>query len=431
MARTAEGLRRGRRRQGKPASARGSLFALRDFRLFVASTFTASMGAWLFRVVQDLVALELTHSITAVGLVTACQFGPTCCSPISEERLRTAGLALGPCLLRHFLWGGGALGLLLPITSGTLTMPGLVVSALCFGVATALDIPLRQATIADVVPLELLRPALGVGSVSQQIGRLAGPSLGGLLILAGGYSLALWFSVGFMASAAVAASQVMRKLLASRRRAVPAKPTSGNTVRVRDFTSDQTIRFLLVLAAVCGVLAYNFSVLLIARAVDLSPNTNELYAFLNTIIAVGSIIGATLAGRMQYGARGVLVFAVGLGTSIVLIGVLSGIILAGLATLGLGICSMAYAVGSGVTIQSIAPREVRGRILSLQTLLLVGSTPFGSPLLGWFIDAVGTAAALAAVGCTTVVLALLALLVLPPARMGAPLNPARKCLRNP
>lgn len=418
IARAAQGLRRGR--QAGRAHVRGSLFALRDFRLFVASTFASSMGAWLFRVVQDLAAFELTHSITSVGLVTACQFGPTLLLTYFGGKVADSRLAPWALLASPVLVGSGALGLLLAETSGTLTISGLVITALCFGIATALDIPLRQATIADVVPLDLLRPALGVGSVSQQIGRLAGPSLGGLLILLGGYSLALWCSIGFMASAALAASQVMRKLLATRRLPGPSIPISERSARVRDSMRNPTIRFLLVLAAICGLLAYNFSVLLIARAVDLSPSTKEFYAFLNTIIAVGSIIGATLAGRMQYGARGVMAFAVGLGTCIVLIGVLPGTILVGLATLGLGICSMAYAVGSSVAIQSNAPRVVRGRILSLQTLLLVGSTPFGSPLLGWFIDTAGTTTALATVGCATAGLALMALLVVPPARPDPP-----------
>ncbi|MSY28047.1 MAG: MFS transporter, partial [Actinobacteria bacterium] len=161
-------------------------FQHRNYRLFFASSVISNIGTWVQRVAQDWLVLQLTHSGTALGIVTGLQFLPTLLfsllgGSIADRFDKRKILALTNA-------GGGVAAL----TLGTLVLMGNVqiwqVYLLAFGLgfASAIDAPVRQAFSIELVGPDDLQNAVSLNSANFNGGRLIGPALSGLMINAFG-----------------------------------------------------------------------------------------------------------------------------------------------------------------------------------------------------------------------------------------------------
>ncbi|MCX6433513.1 MAG: alpha/beta fold hydrolase, partial [Actinobacteria bacterium] len=151
-------------------------------RNFFASSVVSNIGTWVQRVAQDWLVLQLTHSGTALGIVTGLQFLPTLLfsllgGSIADRFDKRKILALTNA-------GGGVAAL----TLGTLVLMGNVqiwqVYLLAFGLgfASAIDAPVRQAFSIELVGPDDLQNAVSLNSANFNGGRLIGPALSGLMI---------------------------------------------------------------------------------------------------------------------------------------------------------------------------------------------------------------------------------------------------------
>jgi MFS family permease len=138
------------------------------------------------------------------------------------------------------------------------------------------------------------------------------------------------------------------------------------------------------------LLAYNFNVTL-PLFVTMGLGAGEgMYTALYSVLSAGSVTGAlVLARRTRVGARDVVIGAVVLGTALLLLSLVPGVRLAVPAVFVLGMASIFYVTSSTTLMQLEARRDMQGRVLSLQTVLLGGGAAFGGPLLGWIADRAG------------------------------------------
>jgi MFS family permease len=161
-------------------------FAIRNYRLWFAGALVSNVGAWMQRVAQDwLILTELTdNDATAVGFSLALQFGP------QLLLLPLTGLAADRISRRRLLVITQASMAVLALALGLLTVFGVVQLwmvfgfALALGVASAFDVPARQAFVGDLVPDDHLGNAVALNSTSFNIARLFGPAVAGLLVVA-------------------------------------------------------------------------------------------------------------------------------------------------------------------------------------------------------------------------------------------------------
>jgi len=152
---------------------------VRNYRLYAAGQLISLTGTWMQRVAQDWLVLELTNSGTALGIVTALQFGPS---------------------LLFGLWGGviadrGDKRKILFATQGALAMAALVlglldvsgvvqfwhvmVLATVLGLIAAIDTPVRQSFVVEMVGREDLVNAVGINSTIFNAARILGPAVAG------------------------------------------------------------------------------------------------------------------------------------------------------------------------------------------------------------------------------------------------------------
>jgi MFS family permease len=363
--------------------------AVRNYRLYASGQLVSLTGTWMQRVAQDWLVLELTNSGTALGVVTALQFGPSLI-------LGLWGGVLADRLNKRRLMFATQTGLaLIALTLGLLTVTGVVaywhVLAMAFllGLVASIDTPVRQAFVVEMVGKDDLANAVGINSTIFNIGRILGPAVAGVMISAVGTGWA------FLANAASSVA-VLAALVAMR----PAELFPSPRVRRASGQLREGFRYVrgrpdlvltMALIFVIGTFGLNFQITTALVAKQVFHRSATGYGLLSTMLAVGACTGAILATMrsrrpsqtfLVLGAIGFAVLEVGSGlmpnflsTAIVLI------------PTGLAMLTLTTACNSSIQL-GVAP-TMRGRVMALYLVCFMGGTPFGAPIVGWLAGAAG------------------------------------------
>jgi MFS family permease len=371
-------------------SATFSSLRYRNYRIWFAAALVANIGTWMQRIAQDWVVLtELTdNSGVAVGITTALQFLPfLVLSP-------WAGLLADRLPRRRLLMAtqGGmgvlALGLGALVLSGHVELWHVYAFALLLGVVSALDNPVRQTFVAEMVPAEKLSNAVGLNSASFNAARLVGPGIAGLLIAAVGAGWVFLIN-GFTFGATIIALALMnvREL-----RDLPSAPRAKGQIRegVRYVRERTDIVVIMVVMAVVSTFGLNFQLTsaMMAR-VEFGKGAQE-YGILGSVLAIGSLTGALLAARRDRPrVRLVIGSAFAFAVATAVMALMPTYELFMLACIPVGLASLTMMTAANSTIQTSTDPMVRGRVMALYMMVFLGATPVGSPLVGWIGEAMG------------------------------------------
>jgi MFS family permease len=371
-------------------AARTSFKSLRNrnYRLFFLGQLVSNTGNWLTMVALTLLVLSETNSGLAVGLLTACQFGPILLfSPfaglvadrVDKKRLLTVTQILE--MIQSFVLAALAFQ---PHPS----LGALYGVAACGGVLLAFDNPVRRSFVTEMVVSEDVPNAVTLYSALVATSRIFGPALAGALVVTVGYGWAFTLD-GISYLTVLVAIAMMRR---SELRPAPHTARARHQVRdgLRYVRQVPELRISFVMLGIVGVLSYNFSVtfpLLVTRSLHGSDTT---YTFVYSAFSVGSLAGAlVVAHRNQVRFRGIVVGAAALGAAMAALSVVPSPWAALPVAVCLGLASITYMTSTTAIVQVIAKDSMHGRVLALQTVLMIGTTPLGGPLLGWIADAWG------------------------------------------
>jgi MFS family permease len=360
----------------------------RNFRLFFSGQLISQVGNWLTLVAQTLFVLHLTGNGFAVGVVAGCQFAPVlflgAWAGLVADRSDKRKLLLAVqtfAMLQSFALAAVAF-------SPNPSVYAVYAIALLGGVATAFDNPARRAFVVEMVPPEDVQNSVSLNSALMTSSRIVGPALAGLLVATVGYG---WcFTVdGISYLAVIAGLWMMRS--EELHRAAPT-PRKKGQVRAgfRYASSMPDLWVPLVMMAVVGTLAFNFSVivpLLVHRTFHGSDGT---FTLLFSVMSVGSLAGALMtARRKEITVGNVILGSAAFGVALLVFSVAPSLAVAFPIALGVGFCSIVFMTASTAIVQVRSAPEMRGRVLALQAIVFLGSTPIGGPLIGWVCDAFG------------------------------------------
>lgn len=381
----------------------GETFAslrVRNFRLFFIGQGISQVGTWLGMVAQTLLVLRLTRSGVALGLLTAAQFGPVLLLGA------WAGVVADRSDKRRMLLGLQSLSMLQSFLLAALAFTGnpplLAVYALAVfgGVITAFDNPARRSFVVEMVSTDQVTNAVSLNSAVMTGARVVGPALAGVLVTLVGFG---WTFVldGLSYIAVLAGLAAMRP--AELRRAPVVERARGQVrAGLRYARSVPELWVPLVMIAVVGTLAYNFQVVFPLLATEDFGGTSTTFTLLYSAISAGSLVGAlAVARRRRTSVRDVAVAAVAFGVAMVLLAIAPHQAVAFLLAPVIGVASIAFMTHSTALVQTEAAPHMRGRVLALQAMVFLGSTPIGGPLVGWVAQHHGAryAVALGALGC--------------------------------
>jgi MFS family permease len=352
----------------------------RNYRLYFISQIISFSGTWMQSIALAWLVLQLTGSGTALGTVMAMQFLPTLLlAPIS-------GMLADRFEKRRLIIVTQTLAGLLALTLGIITLSGVVelwmVYALAagFGAVTALDNPSRQTFVMEMVGPADISNAVTLNSVVVNAARVIGPAVGGVVIAT--------FGVGecFVVNAVSYVAVVTAMFLIRTDQLHPSARTARAPRQLRDgfqyAWADPTLRTTLVMLAIIGTLTFEFSTTLPLLAEFTFGAGSTGLAIMTSLMGVGAVIGG--------------LFIASSGTIWLVYVVMPFVGASSVATIWL----------SNATLQLNSDAKFRGRVMSLFSVALIGSTPIGGPLVGWlgehvsprFALLVGAAGALAAAG---------------------------------
>jgi MFS family permease len=408
-----------------PSSDQGGMFGVlreRNYRRFVIGQMLSMIGTWMQRVAQDWLVLELSgKSPLALGIATALQFVPflflSLWAGVLADRLdkRTALVVLqtsmGICAL--------ALGIL--DVSGAIQLWHVYLFCVVLGCLSAMDAPIFESFVVELVGIDKVASAVPVNSMNFNMARIIGPVIAGPAIA--------WIGTGwvFLANAVSFAAVIAGLLLTNPRtlhRSTPLQRTPGLLAKGLTYVRGRPDLMMLMAVVLTVSTFVNFSTSLAVATTQVFHSGAEAYGFLSTMLAVGMLTGAALATKRstKEHPRLWMVFASALmlGGLETTLGLMPTTWLFGLLLVATGAALTLFVTTAHSTVQLSVIPEMRGRVMGLYMLVLVGGAPIGGPLNGWLADVFGGRAPFVAGGVLSMLVAASCWLVLVRGQGSAP-----------
>ncbi len=370
----------------------GSL-AVRNYRRYFAGQVVSLSGNWMQMVAESWLVLQLTDSGLAVGLTTALQFLPVLLFGAWGGLLADRFSKRKVLILTQAMMIVPALGLL-AVTVTNVVTPAMVF-ALVFvrGTINAVDNPTRQSFVIEMVGAGRVVNAVSLNSVIVHSARIFGPALAGIMIATVG--LAPCFAVNSLSFGAMIIA-LLGMRTAELRRAPPA-PSERGAVRagLRYIRGTPELAVPLGLMALVGTLGLNFPVILPLLARFSFDGGASAYAVLVSSMGVGAVIGALVTGaRGRTGPRLIAAAALAFGALSLLAALTPSLALEVPVLAALGASAVTFAAAINSSLQLAVAPEMRGRVMALYSVVFLGSTAIGGPLVGWLSEAYDPRAAL-------------------------------------
>jgi MFS family permease len=376
---------------------RGTFRSLRsfNFRLWTAGGLVSNVGTWMQRIAQDwLVLTHLTHhNASALGVVMSLQFAPQLLF------LPWTGSAADRLNQRKLLMLTQATMGVLAFVLGVLTIAGVVrlwhvyVFAFLSGSVAALDAPVRQTFVAELVGDEDLTNAVGLNSTSFNAARMIGPAVAGLLIARVGIGWAFLLNGLSFAAVLISMSFFRRAELQPRaraHRAGAAGTMSGFQEGLRYVWSKPDLGAILIMLFLIGTFGLNFPIFISTMAVNVFHSDARGFGLLSSIMAVGTLSGALFAaGRGKPGLVALLAGAGVFGLGCTLAALAPGYWWFAAALVVIGAASLTFTNGTNSIMQLSTEPAMRGRVMALRIGIALGGTPIGAPIVGWVANHFG------------------------------------------
>jgi MFS family permease len=380
---------------------------VRNYRLYASGQVVSLTGTWMQRVAQDWLVLTLSNSGVALGIVTALQFGPALMFSL------WGGVLADRYDKRRILLITQSAMAVLAATLGALDLTGVVqlwhvyVLAGLLGVASALDIPVRQSFVVEMVGNDDLPNAVGLNAATFNSARVIGPAVAGLLINLVGTGWVFLANAG--STLAVLAGLVLMRTGELRRSPRVARARGQLREGLRYVRSRADLLLAMLLVFVVGTFGLNFQITLALVARQVFGRGAGSYGLLSTTLAVGSLAGALLATRRRRRPRlrFLLAAAAVFGVLEVAAGLMPTYLTFALALLPAGLAALSFTVAANSSVQLGSDPRMRGRVMALYLFCFMGGTPVGAPAIGMIADAFGPRAGLVGGGVVCVAAAVL------------------------
>jgi len=388
-------------------SGRFSAFSFRDFRLFWFGQVISLSGSWMQTVAQGWLVYSLTKSPLHLGMVAAANalpillfslFGGLIADRYPKRNLLliTQALSIIPAVLLGFLAG-----------RGTVTVWHVAALAAFLGTINALDIPVRQSFLAEMVGKAHIANAIALNSAAFHGARIIGPVIAGIAIA----------YLGIPACFYLNALSFVAVIIALYRIDTRGDIRGKSEGMLRDFNKgivfirgNQEITNVFLLIAVFSVMGLPYISLLPIFAAEVFHAGPKGLGFLVGASGIGALTAALLIAarrdipnKPRFMSFAALTFAAAL-----FLFSLSNIFwLSLLMIMAAGWGMMSYLALANIYIQITVPDELRGRVMSIYSLVFLGTVPIGNAIMGFAADYLGTPSAVTVSGLLCLIAAAL------------------------
>jgi MFS family permease len=393
----------------------------RNFQLFFSGQLISLIGTWMQTVAQSWLVYRITKSSLLLGSVgfasqipvfLVAPIGGMVADRVNRHRIviatQTASMILAFIL--------AALTLL-----NIVTVPEIFVLAALLGVVNAFDIPGRQSFLVDMVGRDDLMNAIALNSSMFNGARVIGPAIAGILVAKIGEGWC-FFANGVSYIAVIVGLLLMK--IECVRRSQSDSPLADILEGFRWASQTGPIRMLLLLLGLVSLVGMPYTVLMPVFADHvLLGGVSGVAAFLHAkdpgAVRLGVLMGATGVGALlgaltlavRSGVRGlgrlIVITCAGFGLSLIIFAASKNFWLSTTLLIPVGFCIMLQMACSNTLIQTMVPDVLRGRVMSVYSMMFMGMAPFGALLGGALADRLGAPWTVAIGGAASIVGAIL------------------------
>ena len=381
-------------------------FAFRDYRLLWTGLLISNLGTWMqFTALGYLVvAIAPTARLGAlyVGILGASNAIPALLlSPFAgvvADRFPRRRVLLATNVMTSLI----ALVLALLSQFHGLALWEIFVLSGARAATQSFDAPARQSWVPLLVPREFVGNAIGLNSIAFNGPSVIGPPLAGALILTVGVQTAFYFNA--ISTLAVVVALVLMQ---------PAPPSStvrepvlrAITAGARYLFSHRVLRSIVTLLLVTCICVRPYSQLMPAYAAHVVHVDARGLGMLLAASGVGAIVGSIITAIVGARRRGVVWFvsAIVMSVASMLLGLTHVFVVALVILVVLGMSVLSFTGSSNVLLQTLSPDEMRGRAISVFSMIMLGLVPAGSLALGSLATVIGLSHAMVIGGAVSLV----------------------------
>jgi MFS family permease len=381
----------GKERHGSLRAEKFSALYIRDFRLFWAGQIISFSGTWMHVTAQGWLVYSLTRSPFYLGLVAAASSLPILLLSLVggavADRVQKRSLLLltqGLSVIPAFL-----LGLLTSL--GVVEVWHVIALGLFFGTVNAFDVPARQSFLVEMVEEGNLLNAVALNSAAFNGARIIGPVIAGVTIARIGLPACFYLNALSFVAVIVALSMV---------RARGEKRTGGSGI-LREITEGMSfirrapeVRRPIMLVAVFSLFGLPFVSLLPVFAEDILKAGPRGLGFLMGASGVGALAAAlmlALRGEIKHKQRLMALSSITFPAALFVFSRSTSYHLSMALMVVVGLAVVSFLAIANSSIQLSSPSKMRGRVMSVYTLVFLGMTPMGHSMIGTVADVIGSA----------------------------------------
>jgi MFS family permease len=382
-------LKHPRLRRERPPSRMFRALESPNLRRFFVGQVLSQSGTWVQKLAIGIFVLRITDSGIALGLATAAQFGPllllgpwagVLCDRLDRHRLllavNIAALVVGTAFATI-------------VVSGITSLWVIYVATLATGVVQAFENPTRRVFISDLVDPEHIQSAVGLNSTVMTICDITALAIAGVLIGGPGIEWCFVVNVVSFVPQLVLFARMDRSSLQPRTKAVRARGQSMEGIRYA--WRNQTLRYPMILMGAAGMFGFGAHPVVVPLFAtrDLGGGTGT-YTLLFMCISLGEMIGSLAsAQRASSNTRFLARTSIAIGLANLVLATAPNTALAALLALPVGCSLILLVAGTNAWLQTRADPLMRGRVLSLVSMVAIGSGALGGPLVGVVSEALG------------------------------------------
>lgn len=371
-----------------PATLRALQY--RNFQLFFSGQLISLIGTWMQNLAQAWLVYRLTGSMVLLGGISFCSQIPIFLfSPLG-------GIVADQYSRRRVVIATQTASMLLALALASLTLTGTVriwhifVLAALLGMVNAFDIPARQSFIVDMVARADLMNAIALNSSMFNASRVVGPAIAGILVAVIGEG---WcFFANGVSYIAVIVGLLLMRVEPHQRVTDGGSPLANIVEGFRFVIRNRPIHALLILLGIAAMTGMPFTVLMPVFADRILHGGPKALGWLTGCAGIGALAAALLLASRQT-LKGLTVWiaaaSMAFGAGLIVFALSRTFWFSAVILVPVGFSLMLQMGSSNTLIQSMVPDHLRGRVMSVYSMMIMGMAPFGGLLAGIVADRLG------------------------------------------
>ena len=369
-----------------------SVMKYRDFRLLWTGQLISITGSQMRMVAVDWQVYEIAtkqglNPALALGFIGLLRLIPMILTAlfagVAADRFERRKVIMVTSFVALFA------SIILAIAGGLETPNLMIVYAMVVvtAIASAFEMPARQALIPALVPAPMLSQAMSAGIISWQLATVLGPSIAGILISVYGVVPLYWIDAASYL-AVVAAAVMMRPVIVDSNRP---------PVLMKD--AFEGLKFVFKHRIMSSTMLLDFFATFFGAATTLMPIfANEIlgvgaqgYGLMRAAPSFGAVLAAVLLSSRRITKQGpVLLISVAIfGVSMAVFGASSWFPLTLIALALSGAADTISMIIRGTLRQLLTPDDLRGRMTAVNMIFVAGGPQLGEFVVGITASVIG------------------------------------------